>query len=1475
MKIMNIQQEDICYRWKDSSLRIDRSDVWGDPEKNRNSLLRYCRNFLATKKDETVHVVYIHGQGGLGKTFVCRQIAKSLLDSNPYKEQVYTILVGLQWHRSFAEHLKCMADQLEEQAKVQELFPRFHMAYYNYKMKRAEDVRQEEYSTGWERMREKTPLNLVTGAIGLVAPLETVSAAIDLANEGYKWLLKMRDDKKYKELAHRLEAMDERELRGQMVRFFAEDFRNIFKNEKVGKKCIFLLDTVESMRYQALRCADEEDYLEWLAGTEGLFRLLPDCFWMLFGREEIPWKEYDPKWEESFVSEKLARPEDKIIREYLLEKLKGEGVEQQSESGRGKQYLKFTGRKRKLESTIGKPQEEDWGRSAVVEKIMEQTQGYPLAIEHCVDVYFRMWNKKLRDGRVTDQNKAEDYRPSDEDIQGLFSDEKGKDGQKLVSARFLQYYTLQEREVLYTLVCLGTWTDDILLNLLWKGASGSLLIYEELCETSFIQTEGSERTIQGLMLDKIMDECRLQLKKKLFLDILEQMRLREPDRTYWLLYHSAVRIAGTGVCGTEEWNLLGEQFVRGTGYLFVYAQFSDLYEACTHLLDRVGSGHGCVEQDLSCAAEIGLYFAAVFRRDTEQAEAKLKQIKEQEGFAGFSWRIWQSAREASFETGAYRQAYEIAVVLEKWFSGHPVKDSYDRILQQKIELMWDCGEYVENDEIEKEMKKLCELTERRCSDDNQAKKQNAMLWVKYYYYAPRPDYDGEDCARMIGEYIQDYRACCTEQELEEDYMSSVFEVMREEIQITGARRSGRFGWNENTNKWSLKGLHILDECYGTQAVNQPYACYLFGRIHPGCGLSEEDGEVFCRFFELIYQRFYQNGDWEMYHYLHDICSIWGLAFGSLDERAECTLVDEVVAELEQLMWKGITFLSNLSKENVQNQLQFVLIYDLLNSLDPVEEGIFERNWFSSAGMGDEMMMNNQILLYFLQKALGAFEQECTAVNKQLLLTLLRVIPSSRIGYCPTLFVDMECPDGITREERKLLLRLFNFCGIDMTRAIQAIEFSGNMTRPEFDFLDAVCGWQWGVDFEADVRIMELLFYILCRLGEREMVDQLLKQIDRCLSEDYDNDNRKVKFWFALLKTVEAEDGEEMRDLEELLCKRLSNTGVSSSSFSRRICEQIAPYNASCEKRLKKHPFVYSGRMDTCDEEALEEEFRNLLEEGKTEEVIARAKAERKELNYKNVEKFPIILLYYYVAESWQNPVKLIKTVQDKKQESHLPGGEYFILRMYAYLDDREKFIQHYQEYRKEIWRDLGKRRNAWPHAEFLHMADYVFSLGDKELMENYCSDMADYFVSSSYITQIVYHLEWLTKYVSFHVVWRREAFLKTIHDLLDLEEADSFLEIHLSPRERMELFWDSWSRHPEDGELGFFESEYYLWMKGRFGDDWDDWLREQIPRLYDFREKYVESCRNKDSYLLLLDKAMCKIRELTDSCAEKCLDGIS
>ncbi len=77
------------------------------------------------------------------------------------------------------------------------------------------------------------------------------------ASEGYKLFLKMKGNIKYKSLAHQIEVMSEKELQSQLVRYFAADFRENMKNSKMKKKKFaFLLDTVESMRYQALRRGD-------------------------------------------------------------------------------------------------------------------------------------------------------------------------------------------------------------------------------------------------------------------------------------------------------------------------------------------------------------------------------------------------------------------------------------------------------------------------------------------------------------------------------------------------------------------------------------------------------------------------------------------------------------------------------------------------------------------------------------------------------------------------------------------------------------------------------------------------------------------------------------------------------------------------------------------------------------------------------------------------------------------------------------------------------------------------------------------------------------------------------------------------------------------------------------------------------------------------------------------------------------------
>ena len=84
MKIINFRQEDTCYRWKDNSVKMERSELWGEPEANGTSVLGYCRRFLEGGEDETVHVFYLYGQGGVGKTFACGEIAGKL-SAAPYE----------------------------------------------------------------------------------------------------------------------------------------------------------------------------------------------------------------------------------------------------------------------------------------------------------------------------------------------------------------------------------------------------------------------------------------------------------------------------------------------------------------------------------------------------------------------------------------------------------------------------------------------------------------------------------------------------------------------------------------------------------------------------------------------------------------------------------------------------------------------------------------------------------------------------------------------------------------------------------------------------------------------------------------------------------------------------------------------------------------------------------------------------------------------------------------------------------------------------------------------------------------------------------------------------------------------------------------------------------------------------------------------------------------------------------------------
>ena len=98
---------------KDNQIKIDRSDIWGEPQENRESLLAYCQKFCEAEDDGTAHVVCLYGQGGVGKSFVCREVSEKLQEA--YQEKLYVISVDLQRQKGFEDDLKCLADEIEAQ----------------------------------------------------------------------------------------------------------------------------------------------------------------------------------------------------------------------------------------------------------------------------------------------------------------------------------------------------------------------------------------------------------------------------------------------------------------------------------------------------------------------------------------------------------------------------------------------------------------------------------------------------------------------------------------------------------------------------------------------------------------------------------------------------------------------------------------------------------------------------------------------------------------------------------------------------------------------------------------------------------------------------------------------------------------------------------------------------------------------------------------------------------------------------------------------------------------------------------------------------------------------------------------------------------------------------------------------------------------------------------------------------------------
>ena len=63
------------------------------------------------------------------------------------------------------------------------------------------------------------------------------------------------------------------------------------------------------------------------------------------------------------------------------------------------------------------------------------------------------------------------------------------------------------------------------------------IVSDMYCIVNFISVDSDgSRSVQGLMLEVIMEECPQRLKKKLLSELLEQMKNRETDAIFFLLF---------------------------------------------------------------------------------------------------------------------------------------------------------------------------------------------------------------------------------------------------------------------------------------------------------------------------------------------------------------------------------------------------------------------------------------------------------------------------------------------------------------------------------------------------------------------------------------------------------------------------------------------------------------------------------------------------------------------------------------------------------------------------------------------------------------------------------------------------------------------------------------------------------------------------------------------------------------------------
>jgi tetratricopeptide (TPR) repeat protein len=523
---------------EDESYEIDNPEMKFTDRDNPRKV--FWEAYDALGRDE-FFVINYYGFGGIGKSWLCKHLCSALKDGkHPFdgrdiaSKTVILNFEDLKQNCSQVPVLENLSNKLEAECGYK--FPLFKYGLYVYYRTQgysndSPEIGRIQDNVIGAALLDAVGMVPVVGAIGSILLKGADTLSVSIRN-------KVMSNSEY---IKNLDSLNAEEITGELLKIFVKELREQTLEEK--DPVVIFFDTYEQMQNYVYNTESAKVSEEWLYSRMGLIRRIPNVLWVIAGQRRVNWADNDLYWrnsedndgDNSIIYEEIAEISDHdLIRNMLMDI----GISEQP----------------------------------IADMIVKKTNGVPVHLALCKDIYFNM----KRDGK---EPQAEDF-----DM-----------GYSQLAGRFIGGLSSQLRDIVETLACLDSWTDE---DIQYFNLSPNS--YRHILQLSFISGDGERYYMHNSVKDIVIRDCsKLVIQKCLdyFGDCIVAPDVTQNDIKDYVCKIINLRILLCSRISSVEERLIGIKEVLSFGepYLQKFGTDYSFFKRIKQLLDLIPEE----EQDFS------------------------------------------------------------------------------------------------------------------------------------------------------------------------------------------------------------------------------------------------------------------------------------------------------------------------------------------------------------------------------------------------------------------------------------------------------------------------------------------------------------------------------------------------------------------------------------------------------------------------------------------------------------------------------------------------------------------------------------------------------------------------------------------------------------------------------------------------------------------------------------------------------------